>query len=819
MSLKDRFIKAKRRLFERYYSHLNDIQKQAVFTTEGPLLILAGAGSGKTTVLVNRIAFIIKYGNAYFGDVDTDGMPEEFVSMLEVLAQSPDTTREDIEANLDMFASSPARPWQVLAITFTNKAANEMKERLSKILGDDALDIWAGTFHSICVKILRRFIDRMGIDSSFTIYDTDDQKKLVSTCLKELNIDEKNMPAKSVLAAIGRSKDKLISCDDYELNANKHSIRELTIAKVYRLYEEKKRAANALDFDDIIVYTVRLLTEYPEVRKVYTDKFKYVLVDEYQDTNMAQFMLVKLLCSEECNVMAVGDDDQSIYKFRGATIENILSFDKSFDNAKLIKLEQNYRSKSNILNAANAIIANNKGRKGKTLWTSNDCGEKITVANLENQNEEARYITDKIGELTKNGKYTYNDIVVLYRMNAMANSLETTFAKSGFPYRILGGVRFYDRKEIKDIIAYLCFISNPADMVRLRRIINCPRRGIGDTTVNAIDAVCTKYGVTPYQAMKDARNYAELSKSAPKLMMFCDMIDDMKKTAEEQALPILIEKVIDKSGYRQMLLDMGEEGTDDLQNIEELISNAVTYNENTDDPSLAGFLEEVALVADIDNYDKDAAAVTLMTIHSAKGLEFPIVFLPGMEENVFPGTQSVGEEAELEEERRLAYVAVTRAKDKLFISHARSRLLFGRTSYNQISRFASEIPEQIIDYDGDRGINYLRGFDDEFFGERQRFAGTGFARIGKAPGSDTPRISIGGTKTTPGSSSILKPKTPQVASVIFNPGDYVEHATFGKGFILSAKTVGADTLYEIAFDNVGTKKIMASFAKLKACED
>ena len=819
MSLKDRYISAKRKLFEKYYSNLNDMQKRAVFTTEGPLLILAGAGSGKTTVLVNRIAFMIRYGNAYYGDVTTDGIPEEFVAMLEMMAESPEISKEEIEANLDMFACNPAKPWQVLAITFTNKAANEMKERLAKILGDDALDIWAGTFHSICVKILRRFIEKLGIDSSFTIYDTDDQKKLVSSCLKELNIDEKNMPAKSVLSAIGRSKDKLISCDEYELNINKHNIREVTIAKVYRMYEEKKRAANALDFDDIIVYTVRLLTEYPEVRKTYTDKFKYVLVDEYQDTNMAQFMLVKLLCSEECNVMAVGDDDQSIYKFRGATIENILSFDKSFDNAKLIKLEQNYRSKSNILDAANAIISNNKGRKGKTLWTSNDSGEKITVATVEDQNAEARYITEKIGELTKNGKFSYNDIVVLYRMNALANSLETTFAKSGFPYRILGGVRFYDRKEIKDIIAYLCFISNPSDMVRLRRIINCPRRGIGETTVNAIDAACGKYGITPYQAMKDARNYPELAKSAPKLMAFCDMIDDMKKTASEQTIPVLIEKVIDKSGYRQMLLDMGDEGTDDLQNIEELISNAVTYAGSNDEPTLAGFLEEVALVADIDNYDKDAAAVTLMTIHSAKGLEFPIVFLPGMEENVFPGSQSVGEEAELEEERRLAYVAVTRAKTKLFISHAHSRLLFGRTNYNQISRFASEIPEGIIEHDGTQGVSYLRNFDNDYSSERQRFAGTGFTRSGTASISDGPRIAVGSGKTSSSGASILKPKTAQVASVIYNAGDYVEHATFGKGFILSAKTVGADTLYEIAFDNVGTKKIMASFAKLKACED
>ncbi len=819
MTLNERFIRAKRALFDRYYSNLNDMQRKAVFTTEGPLLILAGAGSGKTTVLVNRIAFIVKYGNAYFGETDTDGIPEEFVMMLEELAKNSQASREEIAANLDMFACFPAMPWQVLAITFTNKAANEMKERLAKILGDNALELWAGTFHSICVKILRRHIERIGIDNSFTIYDTDDQKKLISSCLKELNIEEKTMPPKSVLSAISKAKDKLIDCNEFALSVNSHNIREVTISKIYKMYEDKKRAANALDFDDIIVYTVKLLRDYPDIRRVYTDKFKYVLVDEYQDTNMAQFMLVKLLCSPECNVMAVGDDDQSIYKFRGATIENILSFDKSFENAKMIKLEQNYRSKSNILNAANAIIANNKGRKGKTLWTSNDCGEKITLSRFENQNEEARYITDKIGELTKDGKYSYNDIVVLYRMNAMANALETTFAKSGFPYRILGGTRFYDRKEIKDIIAYLCFISNSADMVRLRRIINCPRRGIGEATVNALEAVCTHYCTTPYDAMKNARNYPEIAKSAPKLMMFCDMIDDMKKTAENETIPILIEKVIDKSGYRTMLLEMGEDGTDDLQNIEELISNAVTYNETSDTPSLAGFLEEVALVADIDNYDKDAAAVTLMTIHSAKGLEFPVVFLPGMEENIFPGSQSMADEKELEEERRLAYVAVTRAKDRLFISHTQSRLLFGRTSFNQLSRFASEIPNEIIKHEGDAGISFTRPYGNEYDYSNKNYYGK------KSDSCSMYNIfekgSFGGSvKEASDTSRILKPKkAEQIVSRLFGNGERVLHPTFGKGLILSAKTVGADTLYEIAFDDVGTKKIMASYAKLTPCNE
>ena len=511
--------------------------------------------------------------------------------------------------------------------------------------------LYMGTFHSVFIRFLREFAESLGYPQSFTIYDTDDQKRLVSASLKELNIDEKNMSARDVLSTISHAKDKMIDCDEFEASVNPHNIREKTIARVYRLYEEKKKNANALDFDDIIVYTVRLLQQFPDVRSIYTEKFKYVLVDEYQDTNMAQFLLVKLLCSKECNVMAVGDDDQSIYKFRGATIENILSFDKTFDNAAVIKLEQNYRSKGNILEAANAIIAHNKGRKGKTLWTSNDTGEKITIATLGTQNDEARYIVDKIAELTKSGKCTYNDIVVLYRINAMANSLETTFAKSGFPYRILGGTRFYDRKEVKDIIAYLCFVSNPYDMIRLRRIINCPRRGIGEATVNAIDAVCTKYGISPYNAMKNARDYADIAKSAPKLMAFCDLIDDLRKTAENESVSVLIEKVIEKSGYFTMLKEMGEEGEDDLQNIQELVSNAITYSETSPEPTLAGFLEEVALVADIDNYDKDAAAVTLMTIHSAKGLEFPIVFLPGMEENVFPGMKSIGDEAELEEER------------------------------------------------------------------------------------------------------------------------------------------------------------------------
>ncbi len=844
MTKAERLEKVKRKLFEKLFSHLNDMQQKAAFTTEGPLLILAGAGSGKTTVLVNRIAFIVKYGNAYFGmpeDIVPEAIPDEFIEVLENTAKNENASREELEQSLELFINKPARPYEVLAITFTNKAANEMKERLCKLLGNDALDIWAGTFHSMCVRILRRHIDLLGFDNSFTIYDTEDTKRLIKTSLKELNIDEKVLSIRSVQTAIGRAKDKLIDCVSFSEDANQNNPRNISIAKVYSLYEQKKKAANALDFDDIIFYAVKLLEGYPEIRKIYTDKFKYVLVDEYQDTNVAQFRLVKLLCNECENVMAVGDDDQSIYKFRGATIENILSFDKTFDKAAIIKLEQNYRSKSNILNAANAIIKNNRGRKGKTLWTSNEEGEKITVANPYDQNEEGRYIVDKIAELTRDGKYGYNDIVVLYRVNALANSLETTFAKSGYPYRILGGMRFYDRKEIKDIISYLCFISNKADVVRLRRIINCPRRGIGEATMNNLEEICTLRGITPYEAMKHASMYPEISKSAAKLMQFCDMIDDLEKTSVNEALPILIEKVIDKTGYRQMLTEMGEEGEDDLHNIEELISNAVTYSGTTDEPTLAGFLEEVALVADIDNYDRDAQAVTLMTIHSAKGLEFPIVFIAGMENNIFPSALSTADNTELEEERRLAYVAVTRAKERLFITFTKQRLLYGHTNMNGPSRFVKEIPEEIIDFIscddyengpfiggspyGGCGRTYGRAsFESETGSGRSEY---GYSRLGNKKQSfsfddsvfeDTPFPTFGKETQKKTPSPLALPKAEPVAKKKYTVGSVVNHSTFGRGVIMKVTDVGPDTLYEIAFDDVGTKKIMASYARLTDAE-
>lgn len=837
--LKKRYINAKRKLFERAYSNLNSKQAEAVFTTEGPLLVLAGAGSGKTTVLVRRIAFIVKYGNAYFDETVPEDVPEFFVNQLEELAADKTLSKETLDGYIEMFKVNPARPWEVLAITFTNKAANEMKERLSAILGESALEIWAGTFHSICVRILRRFIDRIGYDRSFTIYDTDDTRKLISSCIKELGLDEKLLPAKKVLSVISRSKDKLIGYAAFADNlTEKSGPTDKAIAKLYEMYEKKKAAANALDFDDIIMFTVKLLSENEDIRRTYCDRFRYVLVDEYQDTNMAQFYLIRLFCSEAENIMVVGDDDQSIYKFRGATIENILSFDRCYDKAKVIRLEQNYRSKGTILEAANAIINNNINRKGKTLWTSNDKGEKITVEECPNANEEARFIVDKIGELSGGGKRPFKDFAVLYRMNSQSLAIEQALAKSGFPYRVLGGVRFYERKEVKDIISYLCVVSNPTDMVRLRRIINVPRRGIGDTSVAALEDICVKTGKSPLDIMQTVSQYPELSRAAAKLKEFGDLIEDFRDTADNEPLSVLIEKVIEKSGYRKMLKDGGEEEKDRLSNIEELVSNAVTYTENNEDATLSGFLEEVALVADVDNYDADADAIVLMTIHSAKGLEFPVVFLPGMEENIFPGAQSAFENSELEEERRLAYVAVTRAKEKLFMIHCRSRLQYGRTSFNAESRFIREIPEEICEFES---MTQPDAFD---FGVGNRFnpynpfkpnnplkpngesknTGTGSTfgygtsrPIGTSRPTGVNRPTGGYGQSSYGSSQPTNtaPAAQQAPVERFSVGDSVKHPVFGVGVITKATPTGPDVLYEVTFDKVGTKKMMGNYSKMK----
>ena len=698
-NLHDRYLTAKRALFEKAYSELNSEQRKAVFCVDGPLLILAGAGSGKTTVLVKRIAFIIKYGNAYASDYVPFDIAEPDVLRLE---NALDLPKEEIIPLLDQFAQSPCAPWRMLAITFTNKAAGEIRSRINTQLGSDDIagEIWSGTFHSVCLRILRVHGESIGYSAGFSIYDQDDSKKAIATCMKDLDIDVKSLPVKSVQTTISRAKDRMLTPEMFYAEAG-NDYRLKQIARIYDAYQKKLITSNALDFDDIIMQTVTLLRKFPDVREYYQNRFRYVCVDEYQDTNEAQFALTALLSGGHGNIMVVGDDDQSIYRFRGATIENILNFDKTFPSAKIIRLEQNYRSTQNILDAANAVIRNNTGRKGKTLWTNAGEGEKIRVKKVFDHNEEARYIADKISKLVSEGR-EFRDFALLYRNNAQSSTIERTFAKSGIPYRIVGGVRFADRKEIKDIIAYLQLIQNHSDDERLIRIINEPKRKIGDKTIEGVRAIARELGCSMFKVIENAESYVALSKSADKLTEFADLINYFTSLVDKTTLETLINQILDKSGYRQMLINAGEAERDRLENLEEFLTGAIEYESKyVDDGSyknaLEGFMEETSLVADVDRYDETADAVVLMTAHSAKGLEFPYVFLPGMEEGLFPSMQSItATNAEVEEERRLAYVAITRAKKELFILHTNKRMLYGRTQFNPESSFLKEINEELI---------------------------------------------------------------------------------------------------------------------------
>ena len=780
-----KYAELRSRLFNKYYDGLNDKQKEAVWTTRGPLLVLAGAGSGKTTVLVRRITHILKYGAACESSEVPVNLPDNFEEMC---ADAESFSKEALGEFLRNFAVAPCPPWAVLAITFTNKAAKEIKDRLLAAFDDPevASSIWAGTFHSVCMRILRSHISLLGYKSGFSIYDTDDQKKLILNCLRELSLDEKKFPAKNIMNLIGRAKDKLLSPDEMADEATADYLYSIA-AKVYKLYQQKLFDANALDFDDIIMLTVKLLEENPDLLNYYQSKFKYVCVDEYQDTNFAQFRLTELLSGKYRNIMVVGDDDQSIYKFRGATIENILNFDRTYPEAKVIKLEQNYRSTKKILDAANAVISNNFGRKGKTLWTAGEDGSKITVTVANNQNDEARLIVNKVMQLAAAGR-KYSDCAVLYRMNAQSQALESAFAKSGLPYRVLGGLRFFDRKEIKDILAYLFLIANHSDDLRLTRIVNEPKRKIGSTTMDAVTDIAAELGVSKFEVMCTSMNYIALSKSAPKLMAFCDTINNLTKLSNELPLHHLVERVITSTGYKQMLVDEGEESEDRLKNLEELVSMAADYVERAEEATLVGFLEEISLVADVDKYDENADAVVMMTMHSAKGLEFPVVFVPGMEEGVFPGLQSVTNPSEMEEERRLAYVAITRAREELYLYRARERMTYGRTQYNPESQFIKEIPEDLR----------------VTVGDMPRKSASAAAKSFTNVSSDSYATKFGGIKQTP----------VQGKAVTFNSGDQVSHPMFGKGLVISATKMGADTLYEVAFDTVGTKKLMGTFAKL-----
>lgn len=803
VSLSERYLAAKRSIFDTLYHTMNEKQREAVYTVNGPLLILAGAGTGKTTVLVNRIAHIIRYGNAYYDDTVPEGLTDANVTALEQSIQTmPPESLGDL---CDSFASDPCPPWAVLTITFTNKAANEMKERLARVIGEQSGEIWAGTFHSICVRILRKYGDRIGYRSGFTIYDTDDTKKVVLECMKQLNIDDKQLQPRTVQNTISRAKDKLQTPEDF-MNEAGTDLRLSQIASIYELYQKQLFDANALDFDDIIMQTVKLLANDEEARNYYRNRFKYVCVDEYQDTNHAQFMLTVLLSGRYRNLMVVGDDDQSIYKFRGATIENILHFDESYTDAHIIKLEQNYRSTANILNAANSVIRNNFGRRGKELWSQAGEGEKIVIRKLDNQNEEARYIINKIMDQVIREKRKYSDFAVLYRVNAQSSYLENVFAKSGIPYRLLGGTRFYERKEIKDIIAYLCVINNPADNLRLKRIVNEPKRKIGETTLGALENIAAYEDVTMLDAMRNAEKYPTLAKSITKLHDFAYMIDRLSEIAKTEKLSDLFRKVLELTGYMNMLEAAGITEIDRVQNVKELISNAVAYEEANPEATLSGFLEEVALVSDIDNYDENADAVVLMTIHSAKGLEFPIVFLPGMEEGLFPSIQSAMNPEELEEERRLAYVAITRAKTRLYALHARERLIYGKTNFNQKSRFLEEIPEEFATIEMPKSI-------------RQQAAEAAAAANGGNPVPNERKKKIVMSKEFFRESDLSSGVGRTQSYDRFSAGDRVSHFTFGKGVILSVREMGADILYEIAFDTVGTKKLMATYAKLRKCDD
>lgn len=784
------FLNYRKRIIERDFSFMNDKQREAVFCTQGPLLILAGAGSGKTTVLVNRIANLIKYGNAYNSTELPYDLSENDVNEIKHRLD----LNQSCDDMLTLLSVNPPKPWQILAITFTNKAAGELKDRLCKMLGQDGNDVWAATFHATCARMLRRDCDRLGYSSHFAVYDTADQKRLIKECLKKLNLDEKKFPIKAVMNEISRAKDSLISPKQYADKVGS-DFRLKKIAEAYSLYQQMLKQTNAMDFDDLLYNTVRLFEQNEDILEYYQRRFRYILVDEYQDTNHVQYKFISMLAQKHRNLCVVGDDDQSIYKFRGATIENILSFEHQYTDAKVIRLEQNYRSTQTILDAANTVIKKNTERKGKNLWTDNGKGENIILHCADNEQEEAKYIAEKILDNVDKGS-KYSDHAVLYRLNAQASALERAMVKSGVPYRILAGLRFYEHKEIKDILAYLGVINNPSDNTRLQRIINEPKRGIGDATVaNALE-IAYSLGLSLFEVISTADQYDILKRSSNKLKQFAAMMQELIDEADEIGLHELYEKVLNKTGYMEMLQTQGDEALSRIDNLNEFASAIVTYEEENEQPDLAGFLEEISLMTDVDNYDKSADAVVLMTMHAAKGLEFPYVFLPGMEEGIFPGMMSITEPGEIEEERRLAYVGITRAKKQLYMTCCDSRTLYGKSTRNKLSRFVEDIPEKLITRTNIRK-SYIPS--SGFSTQGQFIKATPYPNYHPKPSQLSP------------STNKTMPKSMQS----FSAGDMVSHKIFGKGMVISSKIMGNDTLVEIAFDKVGTKRLMANFAKLK----
>lgn len=739
------------------FDRLNDMQKKAVLQTEGAVLVLAGAGSGKTGALTVRIAHLIEKG---------------------------------------------VKPWNILAITFTNKAAKEMSERVNKLIGDKAKDIWVSTFHSTCVRILRRDIDKIGYSRDFSIYDTDDQEKMMKEVFKRLNfsITDKTFTVKGALAEISKQKEELISWEDYEAKTDK-DIRKVKFAKAYRIYQTLLKENNALDFDDLIYKTVQLFKTDTDVLDYYQEKFKYIMVDEYQDTNTSQYELVRLLSAKYKNICVVGDDDQSIYGWRGANIRNILDFEKDFEDTVVIKLEQNYRSTKTILDAANSVIKNNTTRKDKTLWTENDKGSIIHIKRADNEYDEARFVGDKINELILKGDRKYKDFAVLYRTNAQSRAIEDYFVKKSIPYRLLGGIRFYERKEIKDVLSYLKVLSNPADTIALKRIINVPKRGLGDASIEKVENFANENNMSFYEALSHIDEITELKTRAKKFKEFYEVMTEIEKDANELSVSELIESVLNKTGYVQLLQD---EGTDEalarIENIDEFVSKAVEYEKSTDEPSLREFLEDIALVADIDNYEPDEDTVVLMTMHSAKGLEFPYVFIVGMEEGMFPTYRVIqyGTNEDMEEERRLCYVAITRAKEELFITQAKSRMQHGITQYNAPSRFLKEIPAELIEIPVKPQLS----------------------EVGDYIRKSEMRIKPVFTKPNPYGGIAKKPQTagipsPKNVTLDYEVGDKVRAPKYGIGTVEKITPGGADFEVTVSFKDKGVKKFMAGLSKLK----
>ena len=805
-----RYIDARRAVIARDFQRLNSMQRQAAMTTEGPLLLLAGAGSGKTTVLIQRVYNLLTYGRGS----DTSEVPQEATEEdLAFLEQFPDQpTPEEKRRAIRLCAVDVPRPWEIIAITFTNKAAGELKDRLAARLGSAANDIWASTFHSACVRILRRDIDRIGFDKDFTIYDTDDAKRVIRDILKEQNLDEKTFQPRSVLSVISSAKDRYEGPEAFAKKSEHANDWKMTrIAKIYAAYEKKLRSANALDFDDIIYHTVTLLQQEPEVLQYYQDKFRYVLVDEYQDTNHLQYLLTSLLAGGRKNLCVVGDDDQSIYKFRGANVGNILHFEEAFPNARVIRLEQNYRSVQNILTAANEVIKNNRGRMDKTLWTANEEGDLVQLRQFDQGYEEADFI---VRDILDHG-YPLNTCAVLYRTNAQSRLLEEKCIAWNVPYRLVGGVNFYQRKEIKDVLAYLKTIANGRDDLASLRIVNVPKRGIGAASMGKLTVFASANGYSLYDAMLRVRAVPGMGKAAEKIGRFTDLIEGFRRKVQDPAYSLkqLMEDLLDQTGYRAELeAEEDAQGQTRLENVEELINKAVSYWESAQEPSLNGFLEEVALVADVDELDQEENRLTLMTLHGAKGLEFDNVYISGMEEGLFPSYRSLFSEdpGDLEEERRLCYVGITRAKRHLTLTAARSRMINGETRHSSLSRFISEIPPEFLQ---ERRLTpRLSGASRNPDTAETTDAGSTGGRPAQASRAFTAgSAGFGGGKPAFGKTfTVEKSKT-----LSYQVGDQVRHVKFGHGVVLEIKDGARDYEVTVCFDTVGVKRMFASFAKLE----